>query len=371
MKSVYIAPFKDGTGYSKAAIEYIMALDSVGVDVVPRAIRMTPTDGPVPDRINELEKLDVDNVDVIIQHNLPDNFVYKNGALNVGIFAYETSGFPNTNWKAHLRLMDKIIVSCEHQKGAIVNTCGSKMADKVSVVPHALDTDKFDKTYEKLDFGLAKNTFKFYTISEFNRRKNLAALLAAYYSEFDASENVALVVKTHVGSRNGADGSNVVKNLIAEIKNGIRRFVSVSRYPRVIILTDYLDDEEINQIHTSCDVFVTASHGEAFCIPAFDALGFGKQVIAPNYSVFKDYPEFFNLVDGVEAPVFGVVNAPPKLYTADELWFNPNIKDLAKTMRSLYDNKDSAVGDLKDVIKSMFSRQAIGTRFKQVLENAE
>ena len=38
MKVLYIGHYKDGTGWGSAAIDNILALDAVGVKVVPRAI---------------------------------------------------------------------------------------------------------------------------------------------------------------------------------------------------------------------------------------------------------------------------------------------------------------------------------------------
>ena len=36
MKVLYFGHYKEGTGWAQAAIDYILALDSVGVDVVCR-----------------------------------------------------------------------------------------------------------------------------------------------------------------------------------------------------------------------------------------------------------------------------------------------------------------------------------------------
>ena len=38
MKVLYISNYKDGTGWSNAAINNILALDSAGVEIVPRAV---------------------------------------------------------------------------------------------------------------------------------------------------------------------------------------------------------------------------------------------------------------------------------------------------------------------------------------------
>ena len=55
MKVLYISNYKDGTGWANAAINNVLALDSVGVEVVPRAITFNTRDNDYPQRLKELE----------------------------------------------------------------------------------------------------------------------------------------------------------------------------------------------------------------------------------------------------------------------------------------------------------------------------
>ena len=56
MKVLYIGCYRDGTGWAQAAIDYILAMDSAGIDVVPRAIKLNSNNPELPKRILELEK---------------------------------------------------------------------------------------------------------------------------------------------------------------------------------------------------------------------------------------------------------------------------------------------------------------------------
>ena len=40
MKVLYIGCYRDGTGWAKAAQNYILSLDTAGVEVVPRFIKL-------------------------------------------------------------------------------------------------------------------------------------------------------------------------------------------------------------------------------------------------------------------------------------------------------------------------------------------
>jgi glycosyltransferase involved in cell wall biosynthesis len=370
-KIAYISPHFDASGYSEAARQTILALDQSGADVVTRHIKMTNTHGDVPNRIKELESKDLNNVDVLIQHNLPSEFVYKGGVHNVGMFAYETSSFVNSGWADNLALMDTIIVFDQSQLESIANT-DENLLEKSFVVPHPLDTDKFYKEYETIDFGFPKSTLKFYTISEFNRRKNFGVLLTSYLNAFASEDDVVLIVKV------GKNDRDQVKSMIEDIKSNLNKFNDDNRYPKVILIADHLSEDMLCSLHVTGDVFVSASHGEAFCIPFVEALGFGKPCLVPYHTAFKSYqPEFdINLMVGcTSAPVIGVSNAPHGLYTSDESWWNPLIEDMTEKMRTIYDNKDSYLNDnelieaRKKYVVENFSRKVIGKQLLNLIES--
>ena len=43
MKVLYVGCYRDGTGWGKAAENYILAMDAVGIDVVPRSVKLNET----------------------------------------------------------------------------------------------------------------------------------------------------------------------------------------------------------------------------------------------------------------------------------------------------------------------------------------
>jgi glycosyltransferase involved in cell wall biosynthesis len=371
-KVVYIGPYRDGTGYSKSAIDHILALDAAGVAVVPRSVKMTPTSGSVPARITELEDNDLNNVDTVIQHNLPSEFMYKGDIQNVGIFAYETNSFPNCLWKDHLALMDKIVVSCAYQKAAVDRT-SEKLANRTHVLMHPVDNTKFSQKHEVMNFDVPLNTLKFYTISEFSRRKNLVAMIIAYYATFSIFDNVLLIIKSHLPNRKAEEAKTFIKNISDDLKRTMGKFKDQDYYPRIALITDYLPEKHINSLHKTGDVFVTSSHGEAICLPMLDAIGFGKPVIAPYYSSFVDYcVDDDLLVDVKETVTFGVDNAPAGLYTSDEKWGNVSIPDLADKMKYAYENMDKLTNEDAITKRSMYIKtlnyETVGKEFKDILD---
>ena len=94
MKVLYISNYKDGTGWGNAATDYILAMDSVGIDVVCRSISFNGEKGEVHPRILELERKSSRHSNVCIQHLLPHMLDY-NGRFekNIALYESETSNF--------------------------------------------------------------------------------------------------------------------------------------------------------------------------------------------------------------------------------------------------------------------------------------
>ena len=76
MKVLYIGNYKDGTGWANACLNNILALDSAGVDIVPRAITFEAQQQNYPQRIKDLEANSTNGCDICIQHTLPHLYSY-------------------------------------------------------------------------------------------------------------------------------------------------------------------------------------------------------------------------------------------------------------------------------------------------------
>ena len=134
MKVLYIGNYKDGTGWANAALNNILALDSAGVNVVPRAISFNGKSIDVPQRIYELEDNDSFGSDVCIQHTLPPYYSYNSNVKNIGFYVTETNTFNDTMWHKSINMMDeawvpnKQIVEASKKSGVTITI---KIAIKV------------------------------------------------------------------------------------------------------------------------------------------------------------------------------------------------------------------------------------------------
>jgi glycosyltransferase involved in cell wall biosynthesis len=355
MKLCYLSVHKDGTGYANQAIHNLLALEAGNINVVARAIRLSQSKNlELASKVNHLEAKTTDNIDVIVQHILPHMFEYKSGVKNIGVLCWETTHFKRSSWQHCCNLMDEIWVPSTQNAKAVKN---SDVDVPVKVLPCACDIERFKNPPERLNIPQLHNKCVFYTIGEMTRRKNLVAILRAFYSAFSVRDDVALVIKTNVPGKTPDEANDILRQTIEDIKKSLHIYVRHPYYPPVVCITDFLSEQKLDQLHSACDVFVLASHGEAWGIPSHDAMGFGKPVILSNWGSFPELtyaqankywePEIDQfkwpghidcgwLIKGQLTPCFGMTESFPDLYTGDELWFEPDVSHLVTCMQDAY-----------------------------------
>jgi glycosyltransferase involved in cell wall biosynthesis len=377
MKVLYVGVYRDHTGWGRAATDYILALDAAGVDVVPRPLKLNDARAVIPERLLELESRSARGCDVVIQHVLPHQLDYNGRfARNVALFASETGHFRSSVWPERLNTMDQAVVINRQQVAAARQ---SGVTIPISVVPHASDTDRFLRGYPVLDTlapYLEAGEFLFYWVGEFVRRKNLAALIKAFHLEFDPAEPVRLVIKTSEPGATPRQCQEHVKKFCGEIRRGLKLHGGdLSRYTQEVVLTERLTEQGMMRLHCSCNCFVMPSYGEAWCIPAFDAMACGNTPIVTACTGFLDYvsEETGWLVPCHEEPVFGVLDSFEDLYVGNETWSAVNIPALRRAMREAF--SDRTLKEEK-AAKGMerahdFSYESVGLKFKEALTNEQ
>ncbi len=369
-KVLFCGVYLDGTGWSHSAEDYILALDNAGVDVVPRPIKLNALRFPLHKRIQELQEKSSSGCDVIIQHILPHMMEYNSAFKhNIALFELETHSIKHTMWPEYINNMDYAWVTNMH--GMI--TCeNSGVKIPTHFIPHAINTEKYNRDYLAINIPGVDGNFTFYTIADMNNRKNLTALIRAYHTEFDPSEPVSLVLKC---SRYGMDNREVLTHLKAycnEIKKGLGLYPSLDCYKPEVFIPNVVEDEQVYQLHNSCDCFVLPSCGEAFCIPAFDAMGFGKTPIVTKGSGFLDYMDDNCgwLVKKYAQQAFKGTDAFASIYTGKETWDVVDNMDLARCMREAYENpklRQQKAKAGREKVKS-FSYERTGSLLRKMLE---
>ena len=361
MKVLYIGNYKDGTGWANACLNNILALDGAGVDVAPRAITFEAQQQNYPQRIKDLEANSTNGCDICIQHTLPHLYSYDSRYKNIGYLAVETSHFKDTGWQYYANLMDEIWVPSNATKEACIL---SGVKKPVKVAPHSLDLSKYKRNNSGNQIQELQSTFNFAFVGEFIERKNLQVLVKAFNMEFDFHEPVNLFIKT---SKISIDN---IQKYINDIKNGLK---IRGKYKEQIIVTGRLEDLDYISVLGQCHSFVAPSRGEAFCIPALEAMALGMPVIHTAQSGMDDFCVGEAVLSRTE-PCFGTVSTLSNLDTARSDWKEIDLKELCRAMRKAYQkwNSDQAKEESELVIKAAqkYDHKSMGQHLKGLLNDS-
>lgn len=371
MKILYIGHYKEGSGWSNAAIDYILALDSIGIDVVCRNIKLTANEFNIPERILELESKSLNNIDYCIQHVLPHHLVStQKFKKNIAFFVTESNTIKHTSWYQHLAQIDEVWVPNQTNK-EVLSRDGIK---KINIIPHTFDINKYSEKLNKLNLYSASNKFKFYYIGDLNDRKNIASIIKAYNSEFIGGENVCLVLKI---KKHGVSPQVLYDSFVKftdQIKGSLRIHKDKSFYPSEVIITADMNDAMINNLHYTCDCFISPSHGEGWSIPAFDAMVYGKTPICSNEGGPKEFIDNQNkntgtLIDGIYSVCTYADPAFLDTFTGREEWFIPSESAIKKAMRFYYENRNTIDRSHGKKHAEKFNYTHIAKLIKDTLEN--
>lgn len=370
MKILYISHSRQLSGFGEACRNYILAMDSVGLDVVSRPIVVN---GPLiqpTERLAELEQKSSKNCDICIQHLLPHHMEHSGFfKKNIGITILESRNIKYTSWSDHLNLMDELWAPC---RDIIDNTDNNGIKVPIKLVPHAFPMEKYEGDYPDLDIEPLNGCYVFYYVGEFSKRKNLEALVTAFHCEFLPSEPVTLLLKV---SQPGQDQEQTMKNvsqLCNQIKDSLRLHINPNLYKSEVIISQFIPEQDLFRLHKTCDCFVNVSHGEAWGQGPFDAVALGNMAICSNTGGHKEFihPDF--LVGGQYNVCADMHTTFDGICTGRELWFDPNIIDLMKYMRTCYNMSKSQKEGYQQYYKKIlkeYSYKNVGNLIKDILHD--
>ena len=186
--------------------------------------------------------------------------------------------------------IDKLIVPSEHAKFGFETTSYEMINETkqektnvecncpVEVVPYPVKQVES----KNLDFKL-DTKFNFLSVALLGPRKNLENMIKWFVEEF-RDDDVGLVLKTARSSGSLMDReltSTVIKNILG----------NQNRKCKIYLLHGDLSDEEIHSLYTRDDIhaYVTATHGEGYGLPIFEAAYSGLPIIATDWSGHLDF----------------------------------------------------------------------------------
>ncbi len=215
--------------------------------------------------------------------------------------------------------------------------------------------------------------YRFYYVGAWTARKNVDGLIRAYCRTFYAEDQVELVIQ----SAGAGESACVVAQLSTGLADG--------PMPVIRFSNQRMSHEEIWALHHESDCFVTATRGEAWNLPAFDAMLAGKHIIAPAGLGHDDFlkessaclygshltPAFgdVRLVDAPDAPAGHAVAhyLATQGLTARSEWRDPDLIELGRMMRDAFTHRVQGLRTGYDPV-ARFGRAAVGAHITEILE---
>jgi glycosyltransferase involved in cell wall biosynthesis len=114
-----------------------------------------------------------------------------------------------------------------------------------------------------------------------DRRKNWANLLTAFLVAFHDRPDVTLVIKLVTNRFDEHHGMGLLR---ARYKA-----LGISHRCRVVVVTEFLSEEQLDDLYRVTTCYANASYAEGACLPLMRSLAGGRPAIAPDHTAMADY----------------------------------------------------------------------------------
>ncbi len=217
----------------------------------------------------------------------------------------------------HLARVKQCWVPCTQNARLLVQS--GVPEERVHVVPHPYDEDGSFAVHRRRIPQIFQGQKRFYSIGRWEPRKNFAQLVEAFMEAFP-DPGAKLTIK-YSGNGNWP-GYPTVDQVGARIAQ--RGFGD-----RIKLVGGTIDKSRIAQLHFEHNVYVSASHGEAWALPAFDAKLAGNRLVYVPWGGISD----FAADDDLAIPYTMERVDPSYRWEHGAEWASPTLPDLVEALR--------------------------------------
>lgn len=243
-------------------------------------------------------------------------------------------------------------VPCSQNASALIRS--GVPAEKVHVVPHPYErTDSICRLTERKPI----TSRRFYSIGRWEPRKGLHELIGGFMLAFRPGDDVTLTIKTSPGTWKGYPSPE------ESVSWWLKRFDYWSEktlHPHLVVDHRRYPRSRILKLHFDNNIYVSASHGEAWNLPAMESKLAGNRLVhvpfggTADFCVADDVPVAFQM-----EPVAGIYGWEP-----DAEWASVTIDEIAASLRMA---KAPEAYVRPDHYERIFSFDAVGEKMANLV----
>lgn len=253
-------------------------------------------------------------------------------------------------------------VPCEQNAHMLVSA--GVPEEKVHVVPHPYDdSDKIGLLTQR-PAGAHNGWKRFYSIGRWEPRKGFQELVAAFVSAYSPGDKATLTIK-YSGSGNWPDCLTPEQTLQLALDLGRHRGWTADNIgSHVKLVGERLKHSQIVGLHMQNHIYVSASHGEAWGLPAFDAKRAGNRLVYIPWGGTVDFAE----PDDVQVPFMMSDAHQSYRWEHGAQWASSSIEALAEALAQATPPASFAA---PSDFESRFSMAAVGARMRACLSYSQ
>lgn len=326
-------PFE--TSYSLAIVNrnFALALDEEGTfdvsiyctegpgDYAPAEQALT--DKPKARWLWEKSKMLTAQPDIVIRNLYPPRVHDVPGKMNLLYFAWEDSLLPDDWVQNFNRWLHAILAPSRHVEKAMRN---SGVRIPIYLLHEGVEERFFSLTKES-STTLTDKSFAFLHVSSGFPRKGVDVLLEAFFSEFTASDDVCLIIKTFPNIH------NTVGQQLLEWQ------ARTPDPPECIHIDRDIEQDELEKLYQMADCMVYPTRAEGFGLPIAEAMARRLPVIVTGYGGHMD----FCSEDTAFLTDYRLVDSKSHFNLVGSKWAEPNVGQLRALMRFLVEHKDTEI----------------------------
>jgi ADP-heptose:LPS heptosyltransferase/2-polyprenyl-3-methyl-5-hydroxy-6-metoxy-1,4-benzoquinol methylase len=348
----YYAGAFDASGYGQAARLYIRALHGAGVKV--SVIHTGARPAQVEDTQVEALLGEDPAADFHLFHGIPPYWAgsaYRRRNV-IAMTVWETDMMPQ-QWRNPLGHAIDVWLPCTFNVGVFQRGLRKQPFRLPHAAPDVPPNELRAPPAANDVLDLAASDFVFYSIFEWQDRKNPTGIIEAFLRAFPEQNDAVLLLKSSSASAPAA------KATLDEVR------ARTGSRGRVILCCAAWDEKTLVALHSRGDCYISLHKGEGWGYPLFEAACRGTPIIATAYAGPLDYldAEHHWLVRCAAAPV----RQRYAFYQPSMRWVEPDIAHAVEGLTWVYQNREAARGRARAAARELcsnFSLERVGAMAK-------